>query len=199
MKRIMTKEGENDAMNKMIAYHVVTDRPMYAGQRIIFDDENHSGLYIRVMDKMSTVIDIYTNPKKYDINKIDHHTRVALRELALEEIRKEEHPDVPSRMSCLYVSESVEEAEKWAELFISWGRPTYAIVKLKVTGMIFEGDAVNCFEATLDKNENLILARRYWENLTNLKGDPPIKEILVNGELEVLEIVKVINANIKVV
>lgn len=38
----------------MIAYHVVTDRPMYVGQQIIFDEE--------------------------------HHTCVALRELALEEV-----------------------------------------------------------------------------------------------------------------
>lgn len=98
---------------------------MQIGQHIVFDDENHSGVYDRVMSKLSMVNDIYKYPDKYDIKKLEYHTRVALRELALEKIRKREYP---SRMSSLYVSESIEESEKWAELFIAWGRPTYSIV-----------------------------------------------------------------------
>lgn len=183
-------------MNEKYFYHVVTDRPMQIGQHIVFDDENHSGVYDRVMSKLSIVNDIYNYPDKYDIKKLEHHTRVALRELALEKIRKREYPEYPSRMSCLYVSESIEESEKWAELFIAWGRPTYSIVKLRVVGNIFAGDANNCFDATADENENLLFAERYWKNLPNLQGEPPIKEILVNGDIEVKEIIKEINKNI---
>ena len=29
----------------MVAYHVVTDRPMYVRQQIIFDGKHHSGVY----------------------------------------------------------------------------------------------------------------------------------------------------------
>ena len=35
----------------MYVYHVVTDRPMYVGQEIIFDKEHHSGVYQRVQEK----------------------------------------------------------------------------------------------------------------------------------------------------
>lgn len=42
----------------------------------------------------------------------------------------------------------------------------------------------------------LLFAERYWKNLPNLQGEPPIKEILVNGDIEVKEIIKEINKNI---
>lgn len=33
----------------MFAYHVVTERPMYVGQQILFDEERHSGVYQRTV------------------------------------------------------------------------------------------------------------------------------------------------------
>ena len=50
----------------MFAYHVVTERPMHVGQQILFDGEQHSGVYQRVYDKIDIVNDIYANPDKYD-------------------------------------------------------------------------------------------------------------------------------------
>ena len=120
----------------------------------------------------------------------EHHTAVALRELALEEVRQKKYPEYPSRMGCLYVSNHYEEAKKWSELFIEWGRPTYQIVKVKIDGNRFIGDANNCFDASLNKEENLALAERYWKNLPNLNGETPIVEILVDGDIEVIEIVE---------
>ena len=72
----------------MTVYHVVTDRPMSVGQKIIFDENNHSGVYQRVMDKIDVVNEIYKNPENYQANELEHHTSVALRELAMEEVRK---------------------------------------------------------------------------------------------------------------
>ena len=69
--------------------------------------------------------------------ELPYPVMVALRELALEEVRKEKYPDYPSRMSALYVSKSYEEAEKWAWYFAKIGRPTYCIVKLNVAGRSF--------------------------------------------------------------
>lgn len=51
----------------MFAYHVVTDRPMYVGQKIVFDGENYSGVYQRVYNKIDIVNDIYANPDNYDV------------------------------------------------------------------------------------------------------------------------------------
>ena len=182
--------------NEFYAYHVVTDRPMQVGQHIIFDKKHHNGVYKRVHEKIEIVNDIYEHPEKYDAATLEHHTSVALRELALEEVRQKMFSVYPSRMSCLYVSNTLEEAEKWCESFIAWGRPTYHIVKLKIQGNRFIGDAHNCFAGRLEKAENLLLAERYWKNQPNQKNESPIMEILVDGDIEVVAIVKEVNANL---
>ena len=183
-------------MNELYAYHVVTEKPMYLGQHVVFDDKHHSGVYNRVMEKIDVVNDIYSNPNKYANKKLEHHTMVALRELALEKVRKGNYPNCPSRLSCLYVSKSIEEAENWVKYFLSLGRPVYSIVKLKVNGDVFEGDANNCFEATINEEINLMLAKRYWDNCPNLQNETSIKEILVSGDIEVVEFVKEIGSNL---
>lgn len=178
-----------------IAYHVVTDRPMKVGQVIRFDDENHSGVWQRVMDKLPLVEDILAHPEKY-LEKLDHHTDVALRELALEQVRREKFPEYPSRMACLYTSEDLETAKAWGEWFPKWGRPTYSIVKLGVEGRRFIGNANLCFDGTPDQAENLRLAEKYWRIDNTGETERPVPEMLVDGEITVLEILKEINANL---
>ena len=180
----------------MQVYHVVTDRPMYVGQQIIFDKEHHSGVYQRVQAKLDAVKDIYANPENYDADTLEHHTSVALRELALEEVRREKFPHYPSRMGCLYVSKSLEEADNWGKFFAQIGRPTYHIVKLDVEGNCFMGDATKCFRGQTSKAENLRLAELYWENRNDDPSHTPICEMLVDGKITVLEIVQEINANL---
>lgn len=180
----------------MLAYHVVTDRPMYVGQHIIFDEEHHNGVYQRVYERLDVVNDIYINPDHYDEDKLEHHTSVALRELALEEIRQKYYPQFPSRMGCLYVSKTYEEAEKWGDFFAQIGRPTYNIVKLDIEGNFFVGDATKCFKGRLNKEENLKSAETYWQCEVNEENQQEICEVLVNGDITVIEIVKEINANI---
>ena len=181
----------------MYVYHVVTERPMYVGQQIVFDENNHSGVYHRVYEKIDIVQDIYANPSKYTADTLEHHTAVALRELAMEEVRQNKYPQYPSRMGCLYVSKFFEEAEKWGDFFSQIGRPTYHIVKLDVEGNYFVGDATKCFKGQLNKEENLRLAELYWENKSGGNCNTAICEMLVNGKITVVEIVKEINANVK--
>ncbi len=177
----------------MIAYHVVTERPMALGQVILFDEEHHSGVYARVMEKKPLVEEILAHPEKYP-GTLEHHTAVALRELAMEEVRLKKFPQYPSRMACLYVSRALEEAQRWAAFFVSLGRPTYSIVRLEVEGRIFEGDACLCFDGTPDQKENLALAHRYWLKESGEKT--PVMELLADGRIEVVEIVEVIRKNI---
>lgn len=173
-------------MNEQFAYHVVTEKPMRVGQHIVFDENNHNGVYKRVNEKLDIVNDIYANSEKYKDITLEHHTSVALRELALEKVRIEKYSDYPSRMACLYVSKTLEEAEKWFDYFISLGRPTFQIVKLKVNGNVFYGDAEKCFDGRLNETENLALAEQYWKNA----NEPSIMEMLVDGDIEVVEIIK---------
>ena len=180
----------------MYVYHVVTEKPMKAGQQIVFDETHHNGVYQRVLEKINIVHDIYANPARYNVETLEHHTSVALRELALEDVRRNKYPEYPSRMSCLYVSNTFEEADNWGKFFAEIGRPTYHIVKLAVEGNCFVGDATKCFDGKLDKKENLRLAELYWANKPNIKNFP-ICEMLVDGYIKVIEIVKEINANLK--
>ncbi len=180
----------------MLVYHVVTDKPMKVGQEIIFDENHHSGVYKRIYDRIDIVNDIYANPSKYEAEKLEHHTSVALRELALEEVRRKKYPQYPSRLGCLYVSKTFEEADNWGKFFVQIGRPTYCIVKLDVNGNCFTGNAENCFDGQLDKNKNLELAERYWENRNDDPDVSPVWEMLVDGRITVVEIVKEINSNI---
>lgn len=173
-----------------IYYHVVTERPMQLGQILTFDKEHHSGVHNRVYSLKDKVNDIYNNPDKYINEEFDHHTKVALRELALEEVRKQKYPNYPSRLASLYVSNSLEEAEIWYNYFINLGRPTYQIVKVAVNGNSFTGDACNCFDGTVDKKYNYEQAEVYWQLKNNNKGKKPIFETIVDGEIRVIEIVR---------
>lgn len=175
-------------MKDLFVYHVVTEKPMCIGQHIVFDENHHNGVWQRVNEKLDIVCDIYNNPEKYKDIELEHHTSVALRELALEKVRVEKYPNYPSRMACLYVSKTLEEAEKWFDYFVSLGRPTFQIVKLKVNGNMFYGDAEKCFDGKLSKKENLILAEKYWENKDC--DETSIVEMLVDGDIEIVEIVK---------
>lgn len=169
---------------------------MVKGQHILFDSEHHNGVYARVMDKLDLVERIYAAPAVYEGVELEHHTAVALRELAMEEVRARAFPQYPSRMACLFVSETLGEAEDWAAFFANdCRRPTYHIVKLIVRGRLFAGDACNCFDGTPDKARNLALAENYWRVGPNGEGRP-VKELLADGDIEVAEIVREINKNI---
>ena len=182
--------------NKMIVYHVVTERPMEAGQKIIFNETNRSGVYTRVHEKSGIIQEIYAHPENYDADTLEHHTSVAMRELALEEVRLKEYPHYPSRMTSLYVSKTYEEAVKWGEFFTRIGRPTFSIVELEINGSQFVGNANRCFRASLDKEENLKMADYYWSYDPSQATDDDVLELLVSGEITVKKIVKEINANL---
>lgn len=164
---------------------------------MLFDEKHPNGVYKRVYEQMSVVEDIYKNPEKYRNTELGHSVDVALRELALEKVRKEKYPQYPSRMAALYVSKTFKEAEQWGDYFAKLGRPTYGIAKIRVNGNVYEGDAYKCFDGCVDEAENIRMAEIYWLNVPNEDGREPIVEILADGDIEVVEIVKEINANIE--
>ena len=85
-------------MKEYTAYHVVTERPMTVGQVLCLDETYPSGVYRRVMEKVPLVEEIYQNPGAWAGKPLEHHTMVALRELSLEQVRREQFPQHPSRL-----------------------------------------------------------------------------------------------------
>lgn len=179
------------------AYHVVTERPMEQGQLLSIGESWESGVYRRVMEKLPVVEQIYNAPKSWEGKEIEHHTMVALRELALEQVRRERFPQYPSRLHCLYVSESLEESRQWGMFFAQLGRPTYHIVKLEISGRKFVGNANLCFQGTPNQERNLELAGSYWQVSPDPSGERPVWEILVDGKVRVAEIVEEIGKNLE--
>jgi len=169
-------------------FHVVTGRRMELGQIIQMDETFSTGVYQRVMDKKSLTEEILAEPQRYAGVTLEHHTDVALRELAMEEVRREQFPQYPSRLHSLYTSRTLENAKCWFQWFKDWGRPTLQIVRLRVDGRSFTGNANLCFDGTPDQTLNRSLAERYWRVGEDPDGERPIWETLVDGRIEVVEI-----------
>lgn len=173
-------------------YHVVTERPMELGQIIIFDDSHFNGVYHRIM-ACKQIVD--GNEPTDELSKFIHEnlaywkTRMT-RELALEKVRKDNYPNYPSRMSCLYTTKTKIDAEMWATSFKESGRDVYQIVRLKTNGTIFDGDAYNVFDGTDNAAENEKNAHAYWSHQPNKNGKPPLIETLIDGHILVVEIVQ---------
>ena len=169
-------------------FHVVTGRRMEQGQVIEMNDDFATGVYQRVMEKKPLVDEILSHPEKYANASLDHHTDVAIRELALEQVRRERFPQYPSRMHSLYTSRTLEDAKCWFQWFTDWGRPTLQIVRLEAEGRVFTGNANLCFDGTPDQAENLRKALRYWQVGEDPDGERPIWETIVDGRIVVAEI-----------
>ncbi|GGP14475.1 DUF2441 domain-containing protein [Oceanobacillus neutriphilus] len=173
-------------------YHVVTEKPMQAGQIIIFDETRYNGIYNRVMT-CKKILD-GDNPvdelSEFINSNIEYWTVRTHRELALEQVRKEKYTNYPSRMSCLYTSKTLPGAEMWAASFINSNRKVYQIVKLQTDDRTFDGDAYNIFDGTGDVEEINRNEDYYWANKPNKLGKEPLIETLIDGRIEVVEIIK---------
>ena len=171
-------------------YHVATEKPMYLGQQITFDDNHHNGVYHRVMTFKRIIDGENISGELADLIKsdMDKWGKVAYRELALEKVRLEKYPHCPSRMACLYTSRTLPEAKNWAEFFKQIDRVVYSIVRLRVDGNIFDGDACNCFDGTINDGDNVEKANHYW--MMDIKNDNPVIETLINGNIFVDEIIE---------
>lgn len=188
-------------------YHVVTEKPMKLGQVIIFDEDNHNGVYERSLNfdfrnsngKTSLEI-VRENIKggKLNLNKEDTEilsnylewSTKGYRELILEIERRRENINAPSRMACLYVSRNLEDVKKWAKSFIYFGRPTFQIVKLKSIGNSFDGNSYNIKTETVSIKKQFEFAKNYWNNDF---CENELIETIIDGRIEVVEIVEEFN------
>ncbi|MGE7945590.1 DUF2441 domain-containing protein [Lysinibacillus sp. NPDC093688] len=188
---------------ELFVYHIVTRNKMSTGQIINFDKNQKNTLYSfffereQLNSKGEDFIKIlyghYTN-EGMNINKENTEVAIkyvgqtirAIREVVVEMVRLQEHPEYPSRLSCLYTAKSYEDALKWKEIFDSYNRNVLQIVKLRVIGNYFEGDA-NLLpkEDGVPFSQKIEQAREYWKG----KVKNELTEILINGKIEVVEIV----------
>lgn len=189
--------------NELFAFHLVTRTKMSIGQIITFDNSQQNTLYRfffeqeQMNSKGEDSLQILQGGRANDglnLNKEDAEvvsrymgqTIRAIREVVTEMVRLQEYPVYPSRLSCLYAAKTYEDALKWKELFDSYNRKVLQIVKLRVKGNYFEGDATLLpKEDGVPFAQKIAQAKEYWKG--NVKNELP--ELLVNGEIEVVEII----------
>ena len=113
-------------MKTEYVYHVVTERPMELGQKLIFDQQHHNGVYHRVTAFKALLCGEPVEEKLVRLLQadMDKWSKVAYREMALEKIRKEYFPTYPSRMACLYTSRTLQEAQSLSLIHICF--PAYS-------------------------------------------------------------------------
>jgi len=192
------------AKEAFYAYHLVTKKKSVLGQVIHFDKKKKNALYNfffekeRLNSKGEDFIQIlygnyandglHLNRENAEVAiKYVSQTIRAIREAIVEMVRLEEHPEYPSRLSCLYAARSYEDILKWEKLFNSFNREVLQIVRLKVTGNYFEGDA-NLLpkEDGVSFSKKIDQAREYWKS----NGTSDLPELLIDGKIEVVEIIK---------
>lgn len=180
-------------------YHVVTERKMKLGQKIVFGNHKNS-IYDRVMnwqfmndegkDSLDIILskkfDNFTEDDKRTIKNYIYENAMIMREYILEQVRKEKYPSYPSRMSCLYCVRNEKDTQAWIDVFNRLKRPMLQVVKMKANGKIFDGDASFILRDARSLQHKIDLAEKYWQGA----GDNPIPETLFEGEVEVVEIIK---------
>ena len=112
------------------------------------------------------------------------------RELMFEEVRKELNSNLPSRLKCLYVCKTKKEIKEWINIFSRTNKKDFQIVKLKLTGSIFIGDASFILRQNISLNRKKEQAKMYWsgEKKDNINeylfiGTAVVEDILNNKDI----------------
>lgn len=180
-------------------YHLVTGTPLAAGQQFLVDGEEPSpyskALFnkeVRLRDGRDLSALMEENdqaealhPDEEESAKLREYFYSALcaeSELVLELVRLWQHPRLPSRLCCLYGCKSREEAELWRQLLVREHRPAKQLVRLRVEGSCFMGDAALLPDrAALPLRDKFLQAEEYWSGL--LTGE--LNEVLATGRVTV--------------
>jgi hypothetical protein len=137
-------------------------------------------------DKIRREKQILIVNSQYYIDQINDYFKKTIQlqqELIFDHVRKEINPQLPSRQSCIWVTNSIKDACKWAEIF-----NCTTILKLKLNGEVHKTNG-----KFIDINQNKDLytvksnAEKYWKGKDN-KGDEI--EFLFEGNIEILDLLK---------
>ena len=185
-------------------YHIVTRERFDLGQKLIFKAETNNRLYDFFFKKefensdgkdAFQAIRAGINGNGLQLGKEDTNlllkyndiTIRGIRELVVEMIRLKKFPNYPSRLNCLYVSESYEDIIKWKQIFESYKRNIVQIVKLNANGNYFAGDGdLLPKEDAISLDKKINQAITYWEN----KSIPTLPEVLIDGDIEIVQIIE---------
>ena len=203
-----------EKVKDLILYQVATDRNYKVGDKLVFDKFTPNGQFSRVF-KTSFKLDgkrpcdilyniaghRFKRLKKnqlYELAHILEYYDVFVKELALEEVRSESFADYPSRLHCMYLSISkdiaLQNIEAMAKNREKKGSQFQAVA-VKLNGKIFKAGRFYMSRESESYEQYKEKAYSYWVQ-KDLK-DEEVKEVLFEGEAEIVEIIKEIKVKNK--
>ncbi len=193
-----------ERVKNLILYHVATNRNYKIGDTIIFDENTITGQYKKAMDLTalhgSTRMCDYmykicnsrfkrlSKAETLEVAKLLDQYDVAMRDLAIEQIRKTYYPDYPSRLHSMYLSETKDETLN--NLYVmskNTHKQTFQAIAVKLNGKIFRANSSsNISRLGQSYSYYLERAKEYWSQ----KSTGKVLEILFEGTAEVVDIIE---------
>lgn len=186
-------------VNKEIFYHAYSGEKVNVGDVLVFNSGTHNKMYDEVYNNEYKIDGIdanellinkkRNNDREFSVEEFElvlntvNNDAFVLRELALEEVRKSKYPAYPSRLSCLYITKTKDDAINWIKILKRNKKKCKQVLTLELTGEIF------CFDGNLMKRQNasyqkhLENAELYWNSINSNNS-----EILFYGEAKVIKI-----------
>lgn len=194
-----------EKIKNKIFYQVAVNQNYKVGQLLEFNKETNNGQYYKTYTANSKFKDGRAADclfklinkklrflKKDDCIKLAHildDYDVAMRDLAIEQVRKELYPEYPSRLHCMYLSNDKQTAIDNLNNFVKRdGKGCFQIVAVKCIGNIFKVEK-NVERAGCSFEEYLAKAKEFWQQ-KNIKNP---NAILFEGVAEIVEIIKEVN------
>lgn len=167
---------------KKYYYHLVSNNNWQVGDEIEIGAEGY-GMWNDVynfsaMNEINTAADKDRVIEEYDF---------IIRELAAEEVRQKEFPNLPSRLRCLWLCEDIADCEKRVSEFRRLGREVNQIVKVELNGTILNVNPENLPKSRKTYNEYKQCARKFFTDNQKREGSV----IMFVGKLKVVESFKV--------
>jgi len=194
----------------LILYQVATDRNYKVGDKIHFGEEsngqefnclnlkfNKDGQPLHKLGFDNAKKGIFKNKSlMIDMSKALSNYDFIMREFALEEVRRQQFPKLPSRFKCMFLSEDEDTCLQNLESMQNRTKgKQFQAIKVKVNGYTHFVKDYGISRLGLSFNEYMDEAIKYWTQDQNSKT--ATKEILFVGDVEVIEILKEIKSEDK--
>ncbi len=124
-----------------------------------------------------------------DKDRIIEEYDFIVRELAAEEVRKEEFPNLPSRLKCLYICDNIENCKKRVEKFKGLNVDVTQIIKISLSEEPYAVNAKLFPKIRASYNEYKEYARNFFKSMK--KGGKSEDEYLFVGTLTVEEVFEI--------
>jgi len=190
----------------LILYQVATDRNYKVGDIIHFGDEpngqefncfnlsfNKEGQPLHKLGFDNAKKGIFKNKNLiFDLSKALSNYDFIMREFALEEVRRQQFPHLPSRFRCMFLSEDADTCLHNLQGFINRGAGSnLQAIKVRVNGEAHFVKDYGVSRLGLSFNEYKNEAIKYWSQ--DQHSTSATKEILFTGDVEIIEILKEVN------